>query len=271
MSSDALMPESLRSADFLGGESVEERIARAEARLCELRELAGLGMEMVRDLVRPSVAPPEGAELRPAVRSPLDQANAFVRLSRAVRLTLALEAGVEAEIAALRADPAPAPPTAPPVAGGDRTPSHAHPSRPFAGIPYGFVFPPAGGEKPGSAQADDPVENDLSETERAPRGEQDPRAGLLGRVYERLYDVERPERFYDRPFEDSLRDIRRDLGLPPLAAPGDDPDELDAASGALAAPSLRLPSKFAPPRPWRGALPHRPTLRRAHPPDQEPP
>ena len=78
-----------------------------------LRELAELGMALAREVIRRALETPEnpqaapGAEAtpasapRPAPRR--DPADSFARLSRAVRLTLALEAAVEEQLSALRA------------------------------------------------------------------------------------------------------------------------------------------------------------------------
>jgi hypothetical protein len=74
-------------------------IARAERRLAILAELTEIGMALARDL-GPQVADPPAPEKAAPRRDPAD---AFARLSRAIRLTLALEARTEAELAALRA------------------------------------------------------------------------------------------------------------------------------------------------------------------------
>ncbi len=82
-----------------------------------LRELAEMGMELTRALVRQNAPAPEAAEgvdTAPASPTPpttpasrRDPADAFARLSRAVRLTLALEATTDDAIAALRAGGSP--------------------------------------------------------------------------------------------------------------------------------------------------------------------
>ena len=88
----------------------DPRIARAEQRLAMLRELAELGMALTRELTRRAMAAPEAPEAAPdatpASRHPPrhDPADSFARLSRAVRLTLALEATVEDRLSNLRAD-----------------------------------------------------------------------------------------------------------------------------------------------------------------------
>ena len=85
-------------------EAPDPAIARAERRLRLLEELAEIGMDLARDLRReaPAAAEPEEAA---AAQTPArgDPAAAFARLSRAIRLTLALEARTDEQLKALRA------------------------------------------------------------------------------------------------------------------------------------------------------------------------
>jgi hypothetical protein len=74
-------------------------IARAERRLAILAELTEIGMAMARDLGRQTAQPPTPDSHAP----PRDPADGFARLSRALRLTLVLEARLDAELAKLRA------------------------------------------------------------------------------------------------------------------------------------------------------------------------
>jgi hypothetical protein len=79
-------------------------ILRAERRLRLLEELAEIGMDLARTLRREAVAaaePEEAAAPEKSARG--DPADAFARLSRAVRLTLALEARIDDQLSALRA------------------------------------------------------------------------------------------------------------------------------------------------------------------------
>ena len=71
-------------------------VARAERRLALLEELAEIGMAIARSL-KP------GAEVEDAQSPGRDPAAAFAQVSRAVRLTLALEAKTEAELRDWRA------------------------------------------------------------------------------------------------------------------------------------------------------------------------
>jgi hypothetical protein len=84
-------------------EALDRRIIHAEQRLEVLRELTELGMALARDLTRRALAAPEApaAEAAPAPRR--DPADAFARLSRAIRLTVALEEKSEDQLIALRA------------------------------------------------------------------------------------------------------------------------------------------------------------------------
>jgi hypothetical protein len=74
-------------------------IARAEWRLATLQELAEIGMALTRDLARQAAEPP--AEDKAAPRR--DPGDGFARLSRAIRLTLALHARTDGELAQLHA------------------------------------------------------------------------------------------------------------------------------------------------------------------------
>jgi hypothetical protein len=97
--------------------------ARADKRLLRLDELAELGMQLARDLVREQAARAQAAEAGEAAPpARIDPGLAFARISRAVRLTLALEArfdegrfdkGLPAPAPAPASAPAPTPPRPP--------------------------------------------------------------------------------------------------------------------------------------------------------------
>jgi hypothetical protein len=75
-------------------------VVRAEERLAMLRELAEIGMELARAL-KPGAAPVAAApDTQGKVRDP---AAAFAPLSRAIRMTLALEARTDQELRDLKA------------------------------------------------------------------------------------------------------------------------------------------------------------------------
>jgi hypothetical protein len=117
-------PGALRERD--GADWADPRIARAEQRLAMLRELSDLGMAMTRRLARRALETPDvatslaaadpaapakaaggAASARPApsaVPGPRhDPADSFAKLSRAIRLTVALETRTDDDLAALRA------------------------------------------------------------------------------------------------------------------------------------------------------------------------
>ncbi len=264
--------------------SWEARIARAEDRLSDLQSLARIGLELTRDLARGCTEDTPG-QVKTG-RALVDSANAFVRLSRAVRLTLALESGIEAEIAALRAGTEPSgpasfggSPSAPPLIGEGATDLAPLPS---AGLSAAGAAPPAAEAQARAEDRDEGLDEDLRDSEPTPSGEGDLSSRLIqslsGPFRERLRDVERPESFYDRPFEDAVRDIRRDLGLPPLAAgPGEDLDGLENPSEAAPFPGEASPGAASPqggpwpPPSWRGGRLSRAAQRRPRPPERPPP
>ncbi len=84
-------------------------VLRAERRLCLLAELAEIGMELARALKPPvpadgaAVEAPDGAAATDRGRGKSrDPADAFAGLSRAIRLTLALEARTDEELRDLK-------------------------------------------------------------------------------------------------------------------------------------------------------------------------
>jgi hypothetical protein len=91
-------------ASSTADDAPDPAVLRAERRLRLLEELADIGMDLARSL-RPSAATGPGeAPLAEAVRSKgREPADAFGPLSRAIRLTLALEATTDAELRDLKA------------------------------------------------------------------------------------------------------------------------------------------------------------------------
>jgi hypothetical protein len=91
-------------------EAPDPAVLRAERRLRLLAELADIGMDLAR-VLKPSApadeAPDEAADGGPASEpgrvKRRDPAEAFAPLSRAIRLTLALEAKIDAELCDLKA------------------------------------------------------------------------------------------------------------------------------------------------------------------------
>jgi hypothetical protein len=194
----------------------DPRVARAEERLDMLRELAELGMALARDLTRRALdAPDPQADPEPladpdptaarfaarARRKPRhDPAESFARLSRAVRLTLALEASAEADLAALRAgEPAPA---------ADGPSSSAAPDAPK---PFKHEGPPY---DHGSAHLNC-IRDRVYEAINAEVTDIYPAQETLAALYERLAEGERYDAFVHRPLKESVAAICEDLGLHP--------------------------------------------------------
>ena len=98
-------------------EAPDPVIARAERRLRLLEELSEIGMDLARALCREALAAANPAEsaaaetaadvadlaAAPTATGTRDPANAFARISRAIRLTLALEARTDEALRDLRA------------------------------------------------------------------------------------------------------------------------------------------------------------------------
>ena len=196
-----------------GAAATDPRIARAEGRLAMLRELAELGMALTRELTRRTLESPEtpGAEVAAntnandnpksaprAVPGPRhDPAESFARLSRAVRLTLALEAKAEEELGAVLA--------------GVKAPSTESP--PAAANDGGFIsgrlprdYPSAHRNRIRDAVFD-AINREV--TDIIPAHE------ALDALYERLIEGERYDAFVHRPFKEAVAAICDDLGLHP--------------------------------------------------------
>ena len=85
--------------DAAPAETPDPAIARAERRLRLLQELSEIGMDLARALHREALVTAEPATPE---TSAADPAGAFARLSRAIRLTLALEARTDEALRLLR-------------------------------------------------------------------------------------------------------------------------------------------------------------------------
>jgi hypothetical protein len=110
--------------DISPAEALHRRIVHTEQRLEIMRELTELGMALARDLTRRALQAPERPEAAPeAAPAPRrDPADAFARLSRAIRLTLALEAKAEQQLSALRSVRRAPVAATPPIPADDPTP-----------------------------------------------------------------------------------------------------------------------------------------------------
>ena len=199
-------------------EPVDPRVTRAEERRAFLRELTELGMQMTRDLTRRTLAACEAPEpLVPAndggkaagpkpapVQMPRhDPADSFARLSRAVRLTLALEAQVEAQISALIAGE-----TAPVGKGRGAPPLPAMDSGAVAEDPlfYPSDHPSAHRNKIRDAVFD-VINHEVVDVMVAQEA--------LAHLYERLTEGEQYDRIVFRPLKETVEAICSDLGLRP--------------------------------------------------------
>ncbi len=163
-------------------------IERAEQRLAMLRRLAELGMKLAEELAARTLSATKDSEPRH------DPAEGFARVSRAVRLTLALEAKADQDLAALREGAAPAvDPDAwsgPDDPGGRKKRDHpsAHRNRIRDNVW-------------------DAINHEI--TDLLPAQE------VLDALHERLTEGERYDAFVFRPLRESVEAICKDLGLNP--------------------------------------------------------
>jgi hypothetical protein len=185
-----------------GDAASDPRIARAEQRVAMLRELAELGMALTREMARRALAPPAEPEA-PAARAAAgprhDPADAFARLSRAVRLTLALEAKADEALTALRAGAAVLAAQTPLDPYGDddddaddRPPPRDYPSA-WRNRIRDNVF--------------DAINREVTDIY--------PAQEILDDLYERLTEGERYDAFVHRPLREAVEAICQDLGLHP--------------------------------------------------------
>jgi hypothetical protein len=146
-------------------------VDRAERRLCTLEGLEALGVRITHSLAR-QTAPDREDALWPAPRIPfpyeIDPSAAYGRLSRAVRFSLAMEVGIEREIAAA---------LAPTLAG--QVVSRAIPSR----------APPHPGEL--TAAVEQAMVEDLSARREKVR------ANVIHAIHQGLEESKRPEKLDD--------------------------------------------------------------------------
>ena len=181
----------------------DPRIARAEQRLAMLRELAELGMALTRALARRALeAPDVDPEAVPEPRH--DPADSFARLSRAVRLTLALEATVEDQLSALRAGemdraaPSPVVAAVAPVAVDDDDLDD------YRDLPRDY--PSAHRNKVRDAVFD-VINGEVTDVYVSHE--------VLDNLYERLTESERYDAFGRLPLREAVEAICEDLGLQP--------------------------------------------------------
>ncbi len=196
--------------EIAAADAADPRVVRAEQRLAMLRELAELGMALARDLTRRALETPDspeaalGAEpdatplLNPRPEPRRDPADAFARLSRAVRLTLALEATVEDRLSALRAGGMDRAAQSPAAADDDDDDSD--------GGPLPRDYPSAHRNRVRDAVFD-VINHEITDIY--------PAHEILDTLYERLAEGERYDAFVERPLKDAVEAICADLGLHP--------------------------------------------------------
>jgi hypothetical protein len=187
------------------------RIARAEERLAMLRALAELGMDMTRELTRRTLEAPVAAAETPAPPPRHDPAESFARLSRAVRLTISLEAKADDELAALigggASPPEPdhawgfATPQAPVSGGVDRSDK---PPPVFGPLPRDY---PTAKRNQVRDAVFDVIDHEISEII--------PAHEIMNDFYERLLEGGPYDEFIDRPLREVVEAICKDLGLHP--------------------------------------------------------
>ena len=186
-----------------GGEA-NPRFARAEARLAMLRELAELGMTLTRNLVASTQAPAAADRDNAAAEPPPprhDPANAFARLSRAVRLTLALEASAEDDLATLRAEGSLKPVKGPTIDARDAKVDQP-PLDPFPPVDHPSAFR-------------NKVRDCVYRVLNAEVEDLRPAQERMHSLYERLQEGRCYDAFIYRPLREAVAAICDDLGLSP--------------------------------------------------------
>jgi hypothetical protein len=185
-------------------------IARAERRREKLERLSNLGMDLAQNLAEraaqaPRAPDPAQTSAQATAKTPAEPppeprhepGRAFAAVSRAVRLTLALEAKIDEEILALLRGEAP----------GAAPKSHSA----AAEEPVWTPKPPPNAfeRRRGKVAACvwDAVEEGMTDAEAAD--------DLCAVVNERLMESEVYDDFLFRPFRDSVAAICQDLGLKP--------------------------------------------------------
>ena len=163
-------------------------IERAGRRLAMLRELAELGTRMTRELVERAAAAPADAEPRH------NPAESFARVSRAVRLTLALEAKIDQDLAALRDGPA--------VAASDAEPAV-------------WVRPDQSLRKGQPSAHRNRIRDNVWDAINRQITDLRPAHEILDALHERLTEGERYDAFVFLPLRESVEAICADLGLTP--------------------------------------------------------
>jgi hypothetical protein len=173
---------------------VAAAIARAEVRRAQLERLVVIGMELAEEIRERHVQAP----LHPEPRH--DPCRGFASVSRAVRLTLAFAARIDADLDAMRK-------------GEPTSMKPLSPGRRRAAPPEGPTF--ASGSPralcPEGVRVRDAVESAIN----AEFAEWDGAMGALDELHERLIDYETRDRFASLPWRECVEAICADMGLEP--------------------------------------------------------
>jgi len=174
--------------------SVAAAVARAERRREMLERLSDLGIQLAQDIAERAGQAPRGTADAPEPRH--DPGRAFAAVSRAVRLTLALEAKIDEQVLALLRGDASGAAASPPEPSGSLT---------WPPLPPADAFARRRGRI--SACLWDAIDEGLSDRDAAD--------DLCAAVHERLVEGETYDELLFRPFRESVEAICRDLGLKP--------------------------------------------------------
>jgi hypothetical protein len=174
------------------GDRLAASVVRAERRLAMLGRLAELGMQLAEELVGRAVPGADHAEPKH------DRGRSFAHVSRAVRLTLALEAKVEQDLAALRAGGCAA-----------AAPDEADKVWRFPEDPLGLKERdhPSAHRNRIRDNVWDVINHENDITDLLPSHE------VLDDLHERLTEGERYDSLLYRPLRESVEAICKDLGL----------------------------------------------------------
>ena len=174
-------------------------IGRAEQRVAMLRELAELGMQLTRVLVERAAAAPAKAEPEPRHNA----AESFARVSRAVRLTLALEAKADQDLAALR------------NGAGVTTPPDDRDGHDDIAERVAWVRREKARLKGQPSAHRNKIRDNVWDVINREITDLLPSHEVLDALHERLTEGERYDAFVFRPLRESVEAICADLGLSP--------------------------------------------------------
>jgi hypothetical protein len=170
----------------------EERIPRAEERLCSLQESAAVAMIFIRIAGRKAEAMEAGEEPQGS-HDPLEM---YVKASRMLSVSVAQQAKVEKELAGLRAgDPL-----------METTPRRA---------PSGESHNPEAKPEPDRKFRRDQIHGHVLDLVHPMSYEPVARARIYENLHERLYETERYDLLLDLSTEEAVETICRDLGVRP--------------------------------------------------------